>query len=435
MQPGRLLTSLRPVSRLPYELFLALRYLRPKRTFVSVITVISMLGVILGVAVLIIVISVMTGFDRQLREKILGFNAHLKIYPVDDTLAGHREVMRAVNSNRLVRASAPFIFGPVLLRTQPVQGRPIVAAPHVRGLDLLLESNVTSVASSMVAGELNLDGESIVLGADLARRLQVRVGDRVSLYSARHLKEFEDQKGQPADTAIPPDDFTVRGIFEMGYYEYDANIVLTSLRNAQSLYELKRNVHGLLVMLHDPYQADAAAAQLQRVLGPRYQLQTWTEDNAQILTALVVEKKVMFYLLVFIVIVAAFGIMNSQITFVVQKTREIGMLKALGATRAQLIGLFLGQSLVVGVLGVLGGLGLGLLMVEVRNPFLNFMNRVTGLELFPREIYSFSELPALVIPWDVAMICGTALVICVLAGLGPAWNASRLKPVEALRHE
>lgn len=427
--------SLAAVSRLPYELFLALRYLRPKRTFVSVITVISMLGVVLGVAVLIIVLSVMTGFDRMLREKILGFSAHLKVFPYDDTLANYRDLMRTVNSNDQVKASAPFIFGPVLLRTQPAHGKPIVAAPHVRGLDLLLESNVTTVAGSIKLGELNLEGESIVIGSELARHLHVQVGDRVAIYSARHLKDIEENKGQPADVASTPDDYTVRGIFEMGYYEYDANIVLTSIRSAQDLYQLKRNVHGLLVMLHDPYQADVVAAGLQRTLGLDYTIKSWTEDNAQILTALVVEKKVMFYLLVFIVIVAAFGIMNSQITFGVQKTREIGMLMALGATRAQLMGLFLGQSLVVGIIGVLGGLGLGLLMVDVRNPFLRLMNRMTGMELFPREIYSFSELPALVVPRDVALICGTALVICVLAGLGPAWNAGRLKPVDALRHE
>jgi lipoprotein-releasing system permease protein len=263
----------------------------------------------------------------------------------------------------------------------------------------------------------------------------VQVGDVVSVYSARQLKQIEEHKGQEGEVAVPPDDFTVKAIFEMGYYEYDANIVLTSIRNAQDLFQLRRDVHGLLVMLDDPYQANIVAGQLQATLGLGYTLRSWTRDNAQILAALMVEKKVMFVLLVLVVIVAAFGIMNSQITFVVQKTREIGMLKALGATRAQLIGLFMGQSLVVGIIGVLGGLGLGLLMVEVRNPFLHTMNRLTGLELFPREIYSFSELPAHTVPLDVALICGTALVICILAGLGPAWNASRLQPVEALRHE
>jgi lipoprotein-releasing system permease protein len=143
----------------------------------------------------------------------------------------------------------------------------------------------------------------------------------------------------------------------------------------------------------------------------------------------------MFYLLFFIMIVAAFGIMNSLITFVVQKTREIGVLKALGATRGQVVWLFLSQSLIVGVVGVTAGFGLGMLALHYRNPFLHFMNRMTGLELFPASIYSFTELPALIIPSDILLICSSALVICLLAGAVPAWNAGRLNPVEALRHE
>lgn len=423
------------MSRLPYELFLALRYLRPKRTFVSVITLISTLGVVLGVAVLIIVISVMTGFDRQLRDKILGFSAHLKVFHYDDPLANYRDVMQVVSSNKHVTAVAPLILGQVLIRTQPEVGKPIGAAPWVRGIDPALETNMTSIATSIISGELNVEGDGIVIGSVLAENLRARVGDRLNIYSPRHIEEMEKQKDKPDQVAIPPDDYTVRGIFDVGYYEYNATVIVTSLRNAQDLYQLRGRVHGLLVMLHDPYQAGVVRAELREALGPQFSITSWTQENSHILTALVVEKQVMFYLLIFIVIVAAFGIMNSQITFVVQKTREIGMLKALGGTRAQLMGLFLGQSLVVGVIGVAGGLGLGLLMVAIRNPFLHFMNRMTGKELFPREIYSFSELPALTVPWDVALICGTGLVICVLAGLIPAWTAGRLKPVEALRHE
>src|SRR5262245_51035879 len=188
-------------------------------------------------------------------------------------------------------------------------------------------------------------------------------------------------------------------------------------------------------MLTDPYLAPVVRVQLQRVLGPDYRITMWTEENSQILTALAVEKHVMFYLLIFIVIVAAFGIMNSQITFVVQKTREIGMLRALGATGRQIRWLFLSQSLIIGIIGVSSGVVLGRLLLAYRNEFLHFMNRMTGLELFPAEIYAFTELPALIVGTDILFICGSALVICVLAGFVPAWTASRLKPVEALRHE
>jgi lipoprotein-releasing system permease protein len=168
---------------------------------------------------------------------------------------------------------------------------------------------------------------------------------------------------------------------------------------------------------------------------PRYAIRTWAEENSSILTALQVEKNVMFYILFFIMVVAAFGIASALITFVVQKTREIGMLKALGATSGQVMWLFLSQSAIVGVLGVASGLGLGMLAITYRNEFLNFMNRITGQELFPRSIYIFDQLPALIVRRDIALICGGSLIICILAGLIPAWSAGRLKPVEALRHE
>jgi lipoprotein-releasing system permease protein len=188
-------------------------------------------------------------------------------------------------------------------------------------------------------------------------------------------------------------------------------------------------------MLKDPYRAFLVQPELQRALGPDYRVTTWMEENQSLLNALVVEKNVMFYLLFFIMIVAALCILSALITFVVQKTREIGMLKALGATDLQVSALFLSQGALVGVFGVIAGYGLGMLALAYRNEFLRFMNRMTGFELFPRDIYHFSELPALIIPGDVMIICGSALIICTLGGLIPAWRAGRLQPVEALRYE
>jgi lipoprotein-releasing system permease protein len=436
------------MSRWPFELFLALRYLRPKRTFVSVITVISVIGVILGVAVLIIVISVMTGFDRELRERILGFKAHLQVTQRDAPMTNYLAVMRAVASNENVKGVAPFILGQVMVKTQPQSGNPHVVAPWVRGLDPRFETNVSVLCTSVVAGAFDLDGYSVLVGTEFARSMRLNVGDHLAVYSQANLEkiqklieELEKRRGQtnqeialPEETRLA-DDYTVRGIFDVGYFEYNSSVIVTSLENAQDLYRLEDAAHGLLVMLRDPFQAGAVRASLHRALGGDYEISLWTEQNSILLNALVVEKNMMFYLLFFIVIVAAFGIMNSQITSVVQKTREIGALKALGATRAQVLWLFLSQSLVVGVLGVSGGFGLGMLALAYRNEFLHFMNRMTGLELFPAEIYCFTELPALIVPGDVALICGSALAICGLAGLIPAWTAGRLRPVEALRHE
>ncbi len=423
------------MSRLPFELFLALRYLRPKRTFVSVITLISVVGVTLGVAVLIIVISVMSGFDRQLQEKILGFNAHLRVFKNDAALADYPNLMRRVAANPNVRGVAPFVLGQVLVKTQPDTGNPLVGAPWVRGIAPEFETNVSFLNTNIVAGEFDVEGNGLLVGAEFARNLRLRVGDRLAVYSPRNIEEMERQRGNSNEVAILPEEFVVRGIFDVGYYEYNANVIITSLENAQDLYRLEGRVHGLLVMLRDPYQAAAVRRQIYNAVEEDLRITLWTEENSAILNALVVEKKVMFYLLFFIMIVAAFGIMNSLITFVVQKTREIGMLKALGATRGQVLWLFLSQSLVVGVAGVVTGFGLGMLALEYRNEFLRFMNRWTGVELFPASIYSFSDLPAIIVPGDIALICGSALVICVLAGLIPAWSAGRLQPVEALRHE
>lgn len=436
-EPGRRFFTFRAVSRLPFELLLALRYLRPKRTFVSVITLISVLGVMLGVAVLIIVISVMSGFDKELRDKILGFNAHLKVYSLTGVMTNWVAHLKDVESTPRVRAAAPFIFGKVLIETQPAAGNALVDAPVVRGVDLPREAQVSAAgrADSIIAGALDLRGNGLVLGRELAERLEVSVSDRVAVYSPRNLQKMRRSRGSATEEAVLPDEFEVRGIFDVGHYEYNANIVLASLANAQDLYDLGNGVHGLSVLVDDPFAVNEVREELRRRLGPGVGVTTWTEENSAFLNALVVEKNVMFYILFFIVIVAAFGITSVLITFVVQKTREIGVLKALGATRAQVMWVFLSQSVFVGVVGVLCGFGLGMAAVEYRNEFLRLMNRVTGFELFPSSIYLFTELPALLVPSDIAIICGGSLVISVLAGLLPAWNAGRLKPVEALRHE
>ena len=424
------------MSKLPFELLLALRYLRPRRTFVSIITLISIVGVALGVAVLMIVISVMSGFDHDLREKILGFNAHLKIFANGKPLENYSPVMNLVASNKNVRGISPFVLGQVLVVTQPTNGQSkLTGAPWVRGVDIEHEGSVSVLPQKIMEGKFDLSGRGLVVGSQFAENLNLSVGDRVSVYSPADLEKMVKQHGKPNEEAVLPDDYTVTGIFDVGYYEYDANIVVTSLENAQDLYNLDDNVHGLMVMLGDPNQAPQVRRELLSTLGPGYNITIWTEENSGILNALLVEKNVMFYLLFFIVLVAALCILSAQIMFVVQKTREIGMLKALGATQLQIAGVFLSQSAIIGVLGVLSGYGLGMLMLAIRNPFLHLMNRLTGFELFPASIYGFGDLPAVIDPHDITIICGLSFVICILGGVLPAIRAGRLKPVEALRYE
>jgi lipoprotein-releasing system permease protein len=424
------------VSRLPFELLLALRYLRPKRTFVSVITLISVIGVTLGVAVLLIVISVMNGFDRDLRDRVFGFNAHLRVWQRDGVMRDYALIQSVVATNPAVRGVAPFVLGQVLVETQPENGQAQVFAPVLRGVDARAEATVSELPRSIVAGSFDLSGRGLVVGTVFAENLNLGIGDRLAVYSPEDLKKLRAQRGQPAEQAVLPEDYEIRGIFDAGYYEFNATVIVTSLENAQTLYALDESdsVHGLTVALRDPYAAQRVAGELQRALGAAFKVSTWMEDSPLML-AVLVEKNVMLYILFFIVLVAAFGITCTLITFIVMKTREIGLMKALGASNRQVMWVFLGQSLIVSVAGVAVGTALGFLALAYRNEFLAFLRRATGFELFPAKIYGFSQLPALIVPTDVAIICGGSLLICLLAAAFPARYASRLNPVEALRYE
>ena len=259
------------------------------------------------------------------------------------------------------------------------------------------KARVSVLPKSIIAGKFDLSGRGLVIGSEFAQNLNLFVGDRVSIYSPTELKKMKEQRGKTNEEAILPDDYTVTGIFDVGYYDYDSSVVVTSLENAQDLYNLGDSVHGLMVMLHDPYQApEVQAANWKPRWGrtttsppgwrktPQFSARSWSRKTS------------CFTCCSSSCIVAALCILSAQITFVVQKTREIGMLKALGATNLQISGIFLSQSAIIGVLGVLAGYGLGILALTYRNEFLHFMNHLTGWELFPASIYGFSELPAVI---------------------------------------
>jgi lipoprotein-releasing system permease protein len=424
------------MSGLPFELLLALRYLRPKRTFVSVITLISVAGVALGVAVLIIVISVMSGFDKQLRDTILGFSAHIKISIPHQKLGDYPAFMNLVASNKNVKGVAPYVITQALMETTTnAHSREIYdMAPYVRGIDPESETNVSSLATNIVDGKFDVSGHGILIGRVLARDLGIAVGDTVNISTGEDVRKMREGYEKGKQVAIPPMEYDVRGIFDVGFNEFNATFVVISLANAQDMSALGDSVDGLLVMLHDPFMAGAVRDDLKKTLGPNVRVTTWLEDN-NMLSAVAVEKNVMFIILFCIMIVAALCILSALITFVVQKTREIGMLKALGATDFQVGGLFLSQSAFIAIVGVLMGLAIGFIALKYRNEFLFFMRRMTGIELFPADIYQFNELPALIVPGDILLICGSAFIICIFGGVLPAWRAWRLKPVEALRYE
>jgi lipoprotein-releasing system permease protein len=422
----------------PFEAFLALRYLRPRRTFVSVITVISVIGVLLGVAVLIVVISVMSGFDQEWRSRILGYNAHLKVYNADlSAMTNFPLLLKEITSQPEVVGAAPFIVGEVVMQTEQSADDSNYAAGILDGIDPNTEGRVTVLATNIVRGEYNVQDKGLLVGSNLADYLHLQVGDRLALYSGRSLKKMADAaRKKNTEEAVLPSDFTVRGIFDVGFPAYNRTHVVASLEDAARVLDLPEDgVTGIKVKLRDEFRVDTVAGALQAALKEPLRLVTWREDSPDIFNALAVEKNMMFILLFFIMIVAAFGIVSSQITFVVQKTREIGILKALGASNGQVLWLFLSQSVVVGILGVGLGFGLASLALHYRNEFLHFMRDVTHTQLLPADIYQVYDLPSSIETGDILLICGTAFCACVLAGLFPAWKASRLQPVEDLRHE
>jgi lipoprotein-releasing system permease protein len=408
--------------RLPFSLFLAMKYLKPKRSFISVVTLFSVLGVLLGVAVLIIVLAVMSGFDEMWREKILSFNPHITVSTYSGIVEDPEDALGKIRSVPGVKGAAPFVQGLVFL-----QFRDRVYTPVVRGVDPQQERTISRIPESMVAGTFSVDEHQAVVGADLAAHLGLHAGDRVLVYSPQQFVN--------PDELHLPEEMTIAGIYEVGMWEFDMGYLVTSLSTARDLYRMDEGVHGLQVMVNDPYRPHIVAQALREALGGDYVVQTWIDQNHQLFAALRVEKNMMFFLLIFITVVAAFGITNTLITTAVQKTREIGLLKALGFTSAAVARVFFWQSFIQGVLGTSLGIAAGLWVLRYRNDLLRFLSREFRLELFPKELYHLSEIPAVVYSSDLVLIAAAALIICTLAGMVPAMRAAGLDPVAALRYE
>jgi lipoprotein-releasing system permease protein len=428
---------------LPFSLFMALRYLKPKRTFLSIITLISVLGVMLGVTVLILVISVMTGFDRELRQKVIDFDAHILVSS-EDILRDWRALKQKIDRVPGVVATAPYVQGPVIVEFQNRR-----LAPLIRGIDPREEEKVIPLRKFITYGKLDLEGDSAVLGIELAQKLGVTVGDKVTIYSPGNvgqilesIKKLESAKGDEEKKAIDqlrdvilPKELNVTGIFQTGHYLHDSEFLLVPVYIGQELYGLGDALHGITVRTDNPYGAERVKREIEKFLTPPEYAQTWIDMNRQYFEAVRLERTVMFFLLFFIVVVAAFGIMSTLITVTVQKRREIGIMKALGANLAQIIWVFLGQGTIVGLFGTLTGLGLGMTLIRYRNEFSHWLASTFHIEVFPREVYQFSSIPAEVIPRDVSIICISAFLICSFAALIPAYFAARLDPVKALRYE
>jgi lipoprotein-releasing system permease protein len=407
-----------------FSLFLALKYLKPKRSFVSVVTVVSVVGVILGVAILVIVLSVMTGFNDLWTEKILAFSPHILIFPRGYTIHNETEITERVMSVEGVKHAAPFVQTIVLMRNGDN-----VAPPYVVGIDADYAGLATEIPHHMTNGEFDITGNNVAIGTELAMELGVGVGDTILVYSPKSVLA--------KDEIHLPEELVVSGIFSLGY-EFDCQYAITSIDTARELCGIEEGALAIRVMTQNPHDAPQVARIAKKVdceLGGEYNVRTWMHMNRTLFGALRVEKNIMFVLLFFITIVAMFCIMVTLIVMGVQKTREIGLLRALGFSSPKIMGVFLWYGITQCLGGTIVGIGLGLLVLQFRNHLVKFLTKCTGMEVFPKEIYQFDELPANTTVPDVAAVVLCAVICCIIASIIPAWRAARFDPVRALRHE
>ncbi|MBK6973446.1 MAG: lipoprotein-releasing ABC transporter permease subunit [Sterolibacteriaceae bacterium] len=415
-----------------YELLIGLRYTRSKRRagsgnrFISFISMVSMFGIALGVAALIVVLSVMNGFQEELRTRILGVASHIQLTGIDDQLANWQQLADGVMKHPQVRAAAPFVNEQGMLAFDSQ-----VRGAVIRGILPEAEDKVADFARHMKSGRLDAlrPGEfGIVLGAELARALRVMTGEKLTLIAPQGLVT-------PAAIVPRLKQFTVVGIFEAGMFEFDSGLALIHLADAQVLYRLGENVSGVRLKVDDLF----AAPRISRELGPyvptEVYVSDWTKSHANFFRAVAIEKNMMFIILSLIVAVAAFNIVSTLVMAVRDKRADIAILRTLGASPRSVMTIFIIQGLIIGLVGLALGVIGGFVLASNLDVVIPAIEKLSGTTLWSKEVYYISELPSKVLPSDVVSIVSIAFVLTLISTLYPSWRASRINPAEALRYE
>jgi len=400
------------------EVWLSARYLKAKEKekIISFTALISMIGIAIGVAVLIIVIAVMSGFDRYLEDKIIGTNSHVLLEFYSIQKEPYKIVEQLKNMPHILAAS-PFIGGQAFIRSGNQ-----VSGVEFRGIDAVLQPRVTKIEEYLVAGSLPKGNNDLILGQELAYRLGLRMGDKLSLISPVSLK---------------PTEFTIKGIFNSGMYTFDSTLVMTDISSAQAFFNLGTAVSGIGIKVDDVYKVADIKMNLYRELAleGNYDIRTWVDANRNFLSALKLEKVVMFIIVTMTTVVAAFGIASTLIMSVMSKIKDIGILRSIGAKAKSILMVFVFQGLSIGVLGIISGLLIGVSFSLSLNKIVDGISKIIGRSLIPKDIYYFDKIPTYVSYHDVSLIVISALVISLLASIYPAYYAAKINPSEALRHE
>ena len=411
-----------------YELFIGLRYTRAKRRnhFISFISLISMCGIALGVAALIVVLSVMNGFQKELRTRILGVASHVQVSGAEGELAAWQQVAEQASKHKQVQAAAPYVAAQGMLSfDQTVRGT------LVRGVLPDAEERVADFNRHMRNGSMQLlqPGEfGVILGAELARALRVFIGDKVTLIAPQGLVT-------PAAILPRLKQFKVVGIFEAGMYEYDSGLALIHLADAQALYRMEDRVSGVRLKLDDLFAAPRVARELLSVIEGDVYIADWTRSHANFFRAVQIEKNVMFIILLLIVAVAAFNIVSTLVMAVTDKESDIAILRTLGASPGSIMQVFIVQGALIGVIGLALGLVGGVALALNIDVVVPAIERLFNTQFLAKEVYYISELPSDLQWRDVGIIAAVSFALTLLATLYPSWRASRVNPAEALRYE